>query len=127
MILWITLILFAPLCNFKLYPSVIARYEAIPDCTEKVAYRMVSLIAAKAYFFCLDTKETKNQVSRNASLPHRATALQIRQNLGWKSLRPYCAHYPIRCKNFLCPAITHKATIVLPAFTRSCSTDGGLT
>jgi hypothetical protein len=49
---------------------------------------MVSLIAAKAYFFCLDTKETKNQVSRNASLPHKAIALQIRQNLGWKSLRP---------------------------------------
>jgi hypothetical protein len=43
---------------------------------------MVSLIAAKAYFFCLDTKETKNQVSRNASLPHKAIPLQIRQNLG---------------------------------------------
>jgi hypothetical protein len=43
---------------------------------------MVSLIAAKAYFFCLDTKETINQVSRNASLPHRAIALQTRQNLG---------------------------------------------
>jgi len=43
---------------------------------------LVSLIAAKAYFFCLDTKETKNQVSRNASLPHMANALQIRQNLG---------------------------------------------
>ncbi|SDT26323.1 hypothetical protein SAMN05216490_2892 [Mucilaginibacter mallensis] len=44
--------------------------------------RLVSLIAARAYFFCLDTKETKNQVSRNASLPHKAIALQIRQNLG---------------------------------------------
>jgi hypothetical protein len=32
------------------------------------------LIAAKAYFFCLDTKETKNQVSKEASLPHKACA-----------------------------------------------------
>jgi hypothetical protein len=36
--------------------------------------RLVSLIAAKAYFFCLDTKETKDQVSKEASLPHRACA-----------------------------------------------------
>jgi len=53
--------------------------------TEPFAYllsRLVSLIAAKAYFFCLDTKETKNQVTKNASLPHKAS-LQIRQNLGW--------------------------------------------
>jgi len=39
-------------------------------------------LAAKALFFCLDTKEPKNQASRNASLPHVAFALQIRQNLG---------------------------------------------
>jgi len=29
--------------------------------------RLVSLIAAKAYFFCLDTKETKNQDNKDAS------------------------------------------------------------
>jgi len=28
-------------------------------------------MGAEPYFFCLDTKETKNQASRNASLPHR--------------------------------------------------------
>jgi len=61
-------------------------------------------------------------------LLHKAFALQIRQNLGCYiftllSLRTK----PLRfCKNLLCPA-TLKATIVLPAFTRSCSTDGGLT
>jgi hypothetical protein len=35
------------------------------------------------------------------------------------------AHAPRFSKKPLCPAITHKATIVLPDFTRSCSTDGG--
>ncbi|WP_091375472.1 hypothetical protein [Mucilaginibacter mallensis] len=85
---------------------------------------MKPLIGAEPYFFCLDTKETKNQVSRNASLPHKAFALQTRQNLGCYiftllSLRTW----PLRfCKNLLCPA-THKATIVLPDFARSCSTD----
>jgi len=31
-------------------------------------------------------KEPKNQVSRNASLPHKAFALQIRQNHGLQNL-----------------------------------------
>ena len=84
-----------------IFPSVIARNEAIPDCADHnycLMSRMVSLIAARAYLFfasclfskvlkraspyCLDTKETKNQVSRKASSPHKAIALQIRQNLG---------------------------------------------
>jgi hypothetical protein len=39
-------------------------------------------MGAEPYFFCLDTKETKNQDSRNASLPHKAFTLQISQNLG---------------------------------------------
>jgi len=34
------------------------------------------------YYFFLDKKVTKNQVSKEASLPHGAFALQIRQNLG---------------------------------------------
>jgi hypothetical protein len=42
---------------------------------------MVSL-AAMALFFCLETKEPKIQVSREASLPHMALTLQISQNLG---------------------------------------------
>ncbi len=54
-------------------------------------------------------------------------SLQIRQNLGryiftLLSLRTWPLPF---CKNLLCPAITHKATIVLPEFIRSYSTDGG--
>ncbi|WP_091377905.1 hypothetical protein [Mucilaginibacter mallensis] len=88
-------------------------------------YHVKPLIAAEATTFVLIQKVAKNQVSRNASLPHRAFAPQIRQNLGCYiftllSLRTW----PLRfCKNLLCPAITHKPTIVLPDFTRSCSTD----
>nr|MBB6137387.1 hypothetical protein [Mucilaginibacter sp. X5P1] len=67
------------------------------------------------------TKKIKS--SRNASLPHKAIAPQSRQNLGWNLFAAMVRTLPLSCKNFLCPA-THKATIVLPAFTRSCSTDG---
>ncbi|WP_183575396.1 hypothetical protein HDF18_15825 [Mucilaginibacter sp. X5P1] len=73
----------------------------------------------------LDTKSNqKNQVSRLGFFAAQASALPIRQNLGCYiftllSLRAW----PLRfCKNLLCPA-THKATIVLPDFIRSCSTD----
>jgi hypothetical protein len=83
------------------------------------------LIAAEATTFVLIQKVAKNQDSRNASLPHKAIALQIRQNLGCYIFTPLSLHtWPLRfCKNLLCPA-THKATIVLPDFIRSCSTDG---
>jgi len=73
--------------------------------------------------FVYATKGPKRLVIRYASLPHKAFALQIRQNLGWKHLRPYCAHCPLRCKNLLCPVIALKAIIVLPDFTRSFSND----
>jgi len=43
---------------------------------------MKPLIAAEATTFVLIQKIAKNQVSRKASLPHKASALQIRQNLG---------------------------------------------
>jgi hypothetical protein len=33
-------------------------------------------MAAEAFYFLLDQKVTKNQVSKEASLPHRAFALQ---------------------------------------------------
>jgi hypothetical protein len=35
-------------------------------------------MAADAFYFFLDEKVTKNQVSQNASVPHKAFALQIR-------------------------------------------------
>jgi hypothetical protein len=71
---------------------------------------MVSLIAAKPYFFCLDTKETKNQVSRNASLPHWAIALQNQAKPG---LEKFAA---IMCALAQCAA---KISYALPLHTRS--------
>jgi hypothetical protein len=75
------------------------------------------------FFFFLDEKEAKNQVGKKASLPHRAFALQINQNHGLESF----ALLPLA----LCPRFskisyaptTLKATIVLPAFARSCFAD----
>jgi hypothetical protein len=60
-------------------------------------------------------------------LPHQAIALQIRQNLGWKHLRPFAHTSQCAAKISLCPAITLKATIVLPDFIRSFSNDGSYT
>ncbi|WP_183579336.1 hypothetical protein HDF18_23530 [Mucilaginibacter sp. X5P1] len=86
---------------------------------------MKPFIATEATTFVLIQKVAKNQVGRNASLPHKAFALQTTQNRGCYiftllSLRTW----PLRfCKNLLCPA-TLEATIVLPDFIRSCSTDG---
>ncbi|WP_299515642.1 hypothetical protein [Mucilaginibacter sp.] len=50
--------------------------------------RSVTLLAAKAHYFFLDEKVTKNQVSKEASLPHKAFALQIRKNLGLHNFAP---------------------------------------
>ncbi|WP_183579544.1 hypothetical protein HDF18_24860 [Mucilaginibacter sp. X5P1] len=51
--------------------------------TERLVYHAQPLIAAEATTFVLIQKVAKNQVIRNASLPHKASALQIRQNLSW--------------------------------------------
>jgi len=74
-------------------------------------------------------KVTKDQVSRKASLPHGAFALQIRQNWGWKQLPRLVRPFPALacglpfCKYFLCLAAAHVA-IVLPDFGRNCVGDG---
>jgi len=74
------------------------------------------------YFFFLDKKEAKNQVSREASLPHVAFALQNGQNLGREPIAPepligrYAAKVPMPCRT--------QPTIVLPVFSRSLSADG---
>ena len=96
--------LLASLRGTKQSPTIQSEYSGL----EYLLSFMVSLMAAKAYFFCLDTKETKNQVSRKASLPHLALALQIRQNLGWEllpRLRYAHCHYA-SAKIPLCPATT---------------------
>jgi hypothetical protein len=50
--------------------------------------------------------------------------LQNGQNLGWNLLPCFARSQPLRfCKISLCPAIAHKATIVLSVFTRSFPAD----
>jgi hypothetical protein len=87
--------------------------EAIPDCTERICLvvylHVVSLIAAKAYFFCLDTKETKNQVIRNASLLHRA--------IPCKSDKTWAAAFLPRYRPLL-PLASVKSRYALPLRTR---------
>jgi len=71
----------------------------------KFEYRMKPLIAAEATTFVLIQKVAKNQVIRKASLPHKAIALQIRQNLGCYIFTLLSLHtWPLPfCKNLLMP------------------------
>ena len=59
-----------------------------------------------------------------ASLPHRAFALQIRQNLGCKTLPYFVRAWLSLQQILLCPAAA-PSSIVLPDFGRSWSADGG--
>jgi len=52
--------LLASLRGTKQSPTIQSEYSGL----EYLLSFMVSLMAAKAYFFCLDTKETKSQVRR---------------------------------------------------------------
>jgi len=71
-------------------------------------------------------KVAKNQVSRNASVPHRP--FPCKSGKTWAAIFLPCCRYTLglcpSVKICLCPAITHKATIVLPDFVRSFSNDG---
>ncbi|MEB0249154.1 hypothetical protein QN344_03350 [Mucilaginibacter sp. 5B2] len=79
------------------------------------------LIAAEGYFFCLETKEAKIQVSKKASLPHKPHAAN-RSEPRAGNLLPQCAQATASAKVPYAHT-THKATIVLPAFGRSCFAD----
>ncbi|MGN8071200.1 hypothetical protein [Mucilaginibacter sp. 22184] len=82
------------------------------------------LLAAGGPVTFVATKVTKKAVTRNASLPHRAFTLQTGQNQGCNYFAPLRSLIFLRfSKNLLCPA-SAQATIVLPAFARSCSVDG---
>jgi hypothetical protein len=70
------------------------------------------------------TKVTKKAVSRKASLPHRAFALQISQNHGLQNVAPLRSRQADASTTIAMPFPAHKANIVLPDFTRSCSADG---
>ncbi|QHS56214.1 hypothetical protein GWR56_11960 [Mucilaginibacter sp. 14171R-50] len=53
------------------------------------------LIAAEGYFFCLETKEAKIQVSKKASLPHKAITPQTGQNHELEAFASrFAAHIP---------------------------------
>ncbi len=74
-------------------------------------------------YFLLDQKVTKSQVSRKASFrskPHRTS----RQNHGLQPLAAF-ALLPMLQAKIAMPLPAHKATIVLPAFGRSCPADVG--
>ncbi|MEB0278137.1 MULTISPECIES: hypothetical protein [unclassified Mucilaginibacter] len=79
------------------------------------------LIAAEGYFFCLDTKEAKNQVSKKASLPHKAPAANRSEPRAGNLLPSPTIHPSTKVPYAL---TTHGATIVLPNFGRSWFADG---
>jgi hypothetical protein len=78
------------------------------------------------YYFCLDTKGSKKSSQQKCFF---AALGLCPANQAKPGLLPFhaasLAHSPRFSKKPLCPAITHKATIVLPDFIRSCSTAGG--
>jgi len=76
------------------------------------------LIAAGAYYFLLDEKVTKNQDSKNASLPHRPCPQTV-QNPGAALCCPSFAPSLPCFSNKLMP-LSHKAITVPPGFCRSC-------
>jgi hypothetical protein len=80
------------------------------------------LIAAEGYFFCLDTKEPKNQVSKKASLA-QGLALQIGQNHGLLYFALLRSLMPVLQQNSLMPFLAHMPIIVLSYFAGSCFAD----
>jgi hypothetical protein len=106
-------------------PSVIAS-EAWQSLTVQGRLSGVyPLLAAGGPDTFVATKVSKKAFSRNASLPHKAFALQSRQNHG---LQLFCstsfAHFPTLQQKLAMPLQPHRACIVLPAFVRSCSAEG---
>jgi len=76
-------------------------------------------------YFCLDTKVTKRSSHQKCFFALLAFALQISQNHGLLNLTSTSfAQIPASARFANAPA-TAQATIVLPAFVRSCSADGG--
>jgi hypothetical protein len=82
----------------------------------RFTYHVKPLIAAEATTFVLIQKVAKNQVIRNASLPHKAIAGKSGKTWAAAFLPCYRSLVPRLSKKPLCPAIIHKATIVLPDF-----------
>jgi len=56
------------------------------------------------YFFCLDTKEAKNQVSPKGFFAAQVLALQNGKNRGWYLIAALEPHSPLHCKRYATPA-----------------------
>ena len=81
------------------------------------------LIAAEGYYFFLDKKVAKNQVSSKASLPHLALCCKMDRT----ALEYFTLCFAARCSHFCKISYAlqpHIATIVLSIFGWSCRTDG---
>jgi len=68
-------------------------------------------------------KVTQNALSRNASLPHKAFALQIRENLGCNLFAGLTFLSPTLHAKICYALQPHRATIVFPDFGRSLSAE----
>jgi hypothetical protein len=74
-----------------------------------------------AFFFCL-IKRSKNQVSKKASLPHRAGRTSGK-NHGLHFMLPKAAR-GLRLSKIAMPLPAHLACLIFPAFGRSLFADG---
>jgi hypothetical protein len=92
--------------------------------TIRVLYGVYPLLAAGGPVTFVATKVTKKAFSRNASLPHKAFAPQSGQNQGLQLFAQLRSLKPPTSAKLAMPLQPHKAIIVLPPFTRSCSADG---
>jgi hypothetical protein len=76
------------------------------------------LIAAEGYFFCLDTKEAKNQVSKKASLQHRPCAANRTEPLAAKPCPNFVRSHPELQASIAMPLLP-TGQHVLPDFAQS--------
>jgi hypothetical protein len=80
-----------------------------------------------ARYFCLDTKVSKKSSQQIGFFAAQAFALQRGQNHGLQLFCPAAlALSPSLLQKLAMPLPTLKATIVLPAFTRSLPADGNI-
>jgi hypothetical protein len=105
---------------YNAFYHVIERYEAISD---RLCFLNISpLIAAEGYYFLLDQKVAKNQVSKKTSW--RTGLCPAKQAEPRAAV--FCPARLLRLalqQNPLMPFLAHMTVIVLPAFARSCFAD----
>jgi len=79
------------------------------------------------YYFCLDTKDSKKSSQQKGFFAAQGLCAANQAKPGLLYFYPAIATHPAftLLQKSAMPAITHRATIVLPDFARSCSTDRG--